>query len=109
MKTAILDVAPETPGEELRYESALRAVHVHERAKSFRTVAIVVVFAITTARICLAPSLGLPKGLVDTQVVNGICLLASLFTFSLEWSTRLQRQDRLQAYARYLISHRQLT
>lgn len=61
MKTAILDVAPETPGEELRYESALRAVHVHERAKSFRTVAIVVVFAITTARICLAHPLACRK------------------------------------------------
>jgi hypothetical protein len=109
VESAILDIAPETPGEELRFDSALRAVHIHESARAFRTIVIVVVFAMTAVRIGLATSIGLPKGLVDPVVLYTICLLASWLAFSFEWSTRLDRENRLQNYARYLLSHRAST
>ena len=107
METAILNVIPETPGEELRLESAHRAIQIHQRARMIRSIVVVIVFGITAARISLATTIGLPKAMVDTPVLYGICIFASLLSFSLEWSTRLQRQDRLEAYARYLISHQQ--
>ena len=107
MESAMLDVVPETPGEALRFESAQRAVHIHEIARLLRMIAMVAIFTIAAARISLATSIGPPLGVIDAPVVYGICLFASLMTFSHERSTRLHREDRVQAYAEYLTSHRQ--
>src|SRR5260221_10950986 len=107
MEPTILEFAPQTPGEELRFESALRAVHNHESAKVFRTIVVVVAFAVATARISLVTSIGWPLDVLDTPAIYAICLFASLLAFSREWSTRLQCEDRTQAYAHYLLAHRQ--
>jgi hypothetical protein len=106
METAILDVVPETPGEELRFESAQRAVHIHRQARKIRMVVLVIVAVITAARIGLATSVGLNIGIEDAPVMYGVCLLATLLSISHEWSTRLLQEDRLEAYAQYLTSHR---
>jgi hypothetical protein len=102
MATDMVDFAPETPGEELRFETVERAARAYERAKSLRMVVVFTTFAVSIARVAwpaLFPRVG--DAPTSAPAVLGICLFASFFVVSLEWSTRINWQSCLEGYEAY--------
>jgi hypothetical protein len=85
--------------EEFRFEAALHAIGVYRRAKLIRRLAVVLTVAIMAARLVLL-ALCIPVGEKDATipVLAGISLVASIFTISLEWSTRAQCKDLLDEF-----------
>ncbi len=91
------------PGEELRFERAQKALRVYQRAKRLRMIVVVGTLALSIARVAW-PML-FPRAAdapTSTPVVLGICLIASFFDISLEWSTRMDCQRCLEGYEAYL-------
>jgi hypothetical protein len=99
MATDMLDFGPETPKEELSFQTVQRAARVYERAKSFRMVVVFATFAVSIARVTwpmLFPQVG--NAPISAPAVLGICLFASFFALCLEWSSRMDCQSCLEGY-----------
>ena len=102
MATDMLDFGPETPAEELRFQTVERAARAYERAKSLRMVVVFATFVVSIARVAwpaLFPRMG--DAPTSAPAVLGICLFASFFAVSLEWSTRIDCQSCWEGYEAY--------
>ena len=102
MATDMLDFEPETLGEELRFQAVERAIHAYERAKSLRMIVVLATFAVWIARVAwpaLFPRMG--DAPTSAPAVLGICLFASFFAVSLEWSTRMNCRSCSEGYEAY--------
>ena len=102
MASDMLDFSPQTPAEELRFQTVERAARVYERAKSLRMVVVFTTFAVSIARMAwpaLFPRVG--DAPTSAPAVLGICLFASFFAVSLEWSTRMNYQSCMEGYEAY--------
>jgi hypothetical protein len=80
----------------MRFEAALHAIGIYQRARFIRRLAVMVTVAIAATRLVLL-ALCIPvgeKGMTIPMLV-GVSLLASFFSASLEWSTRAQCKDSL--------------
>lgn len=95
----VLNHGPETPAEELRFETAQHAARVYERAKLFRIVVVFAAFAVSVARVVfpmLFPLVG--NAPISAPALVGISRFASFYAISLELSARVQCQDCLKQY-----------
>ncbi len=102
MATDMLNFGPETPGEELRFQTVERAAHAYERAKCLRMIVVCTTFAVSIAGVvwpALFPRMG--DALTSTPAVLGICFFASFFAVSLEWSTRMNCRSCSEGYEAY--------
>jgi hypothetical protein len=83
--------------EELRFEAALKAVGVYQRARLIRRLAVLVTITIAATRLVLL-AFCVPVGEGTIPALVGISLLTSLLSIDLEWSTRALCKDSLDDF-----------
>jgi hypothetical protein len=82
--------------------AAVRATAAHRRGRLLRRLVVYTTIAISLGRIVF-PAVFIPwADTLNLPAVYCAGVLATLITCSLEWSTRLQRDELLQRYAHYL-------
>ena len=98
MTAGLSDVPKFSPQNECP-DKTQRAAQIYERAKMFRRLVVFSTFAISISTLAF-PAVFTP--LVDTvirsPVACGIWLFVSFFTFALERSTRIQRDNCLEPW-----------
>jgi hypothetical protein len=107
MVSDVLRTRPNSPAEELRFESAEHAERMFERSKLVSKIVVAVALALVLIRLAL-PTFFVPLGesLSSLTSIVGIAVFAVFLALASYWSSRVHRDESCDRYARYIRSKR---